>query len=348
MPDATHFPSPPTTPVALEERLSRPTPAVVDLMRSLPGDVIVLGAAGKMGPTLTRMLRRAADEAGTDRRIIAVSRFRSTDAKAAFHEHGIETITCDLLDRAALMELPDAPNVIHMAGMKFGATGQEPLTWAMNTWLPAVVCEKYRGSRIAAFSTGNVYGLTPATGSGSNEADVPAPVGEYAMSCLGRERMFEHFSQENGTPVSLIRLNYATDLRYGVLVDIALKVWRGEPVDVCMGHLNTIWQGDANALSILSLGRAASPAWIVNLTGPEKLAVREVAARFGELFGKPVTITGNEAPDALLSDASRCFETLGSPSVTAEQLIEWVAAWVSGGGDLLGKPTHFESRDGKF
>lgn len=340
--------SPPTTTAELEDRLSQPTPAVVEMMRRLPGDIIILGVAGKMGPTLARMARRAADQAGTPRRVIGVSRFRENGARAALEAHGVETISCDLLDAAAVAALPDAPNVVYMAGMKFGATGQESLTWAMNTWLPGIVCQRYARSRIAAFSTGNIYGLVPATSGGSQEEDEPRPVGEYAMSCLGRERMFEHFSLVQGTPVSLIRLNYATDLRYGVLVDVALKVWRGEPVDVRMGYLNTLWQADANALSLLSLEKAASPAWRFNLTGPTRLSVRELAARFGSLWGKEARVEGIEAPDALLSNASRCFTELGPVTLPEDTLIEWVAAWIQNGGGLLGKPTHFESRDGKF
>jgi len=235
-----------------------------------------------------------------------------------------------------------------MAGMKFGSTGQEPLTWAMNAWLPGLVCQKYPHSRIAAFSTGNVYGLVPVNGPGSRESDVPHPAGEYAMSCLGRERIFEHFALSQGTRVSLIRLNYACDLRYGVLVDVATKVWQEQPVDVCMGWFNTIWQRDANAQSLLSLERAASPAWKVNLAGPAKLSVRAVAERFGVLFGKQVRIEGSEAPDALLSDASLSHATLDGWTLNEDQLVEWVAHWISRGGPLLGKPTHFESRDGKF
>lgn len=332
----------------LEDRLSRPGDAAIELMRRLSGDIIVLGAAGKMGPSLSRMARRASDAAGARRRVIAVSRFREAGAEAFFHEHGIETTSCDLLDEAAVMSLPDAPNVIFMAGMKFGATGNEPLTWAMNTHLPSIVCKKFRGSRIAAFSTGNVYGLVPVKSGGSREDDPPSPAGEYAMSCLGRERMFQHFSQADGAAVSLIRLNYACDLRYGVLVDIASKVWRGEAVDVRMGWFNTIWQGDANALSLLSLAHAASPAWIVNLTGPELLSVREMAGRFAKRWSKPLKIEGTEASDALLSNASRCFASLGRPTVTADELFEMAAAWIETGGGLLGKATHFEARDGKF
>jgi len=339
---------PPANLDELEERLSRPTPDVIDLMRELPGDVIVLGAAGKMGPSLTRMAKRASDEAGTKRRVIAVSRFSTLGSAAAFEQHGIETIAVDLLAANAVAYLPHAPNVIYMAGMKFGATGQEPLTWAMNAWLPGLVCERYHRSRIAAFSTGNVYGLVPVEGGGSKEEDALNPAGEYAMSCLGRERIFQHFSLMRGTSVSLIRLNYACDLRYGVLVDVAQKVWSGQPVDVRMGYFNTIWQGDANALSLLSLGKAQSPAWTVNLTGTATLSVREVAKRFGEMFGKPVQIEGKEAPDALLSNPYRSFVELGIPFIRDEELIEWVASWVSSGGESLDKPTHFESRDGRF
>lgn len=339
---------PPRTNPELEESLSLPTPAVVAMMRRLAGDIIVLGVAGKMGPSLARMAKRASDEAGTSRRVIGVSRFRTPEARAELERHGVETIACDLLDESALAALPDAPNIVYMAGMKFGSTGQEPLTWAMNAWLPGIVCQKYRQSRIASFSTGNVYGLVPVSGSGSREDDAARPVGEYAQSCLGRERMFEYFAQTHGTKVALLRLNYACDLRYGVLVDIATKVWNGQPVDVCMGWFNTIWQGDANALSLLSLEQAASPAWKVNLAGRAKLSVRAAAERFGALFGKPARIEGEEAPDALMSDASRSFDTLDRLTVPEEQLLEWVASWVSRGGALLGKPTHFESRDGKF
>lgn len=332
----------------LEERLSRPTPAVIELMRQLPGDIIVLGAAGKMGPSLTRMAKRASDEAGTSRRVIAVSRFSTPGSAEEFQQHGIETIAVDLLAANAVAYLPHAPNVIYMAGMKFGSTGQEPTTWAMNAWLPGLVCERYHRSRIAAFSTGNVYGLVPVEHSGSREGDAPNPAGEYAMSCLGRERIFQHFSTTRGTPVSLIRLNYACDLRYGVLVDIAQKVWSGAPVDVRMGYFNTIWQGDANALSLLSLAKAQSPAWPVNLTGTTVLRVREVARRFGEIFGKPVQIEGEEAPDALLSNPYLSFVELGLPFIRDDELMDWVANWVARGGASLGKPTHFESRDGKF
>ncbi len=339
---------PPASLDELEERLSRPTPDVVELMRHLPGDFIILGAAGKMGPSLARMAKRASDEASTQRRIIAVSRFSTPGSAEAFQQHGIETIAVDLLDANAVAYLPHAPNVIYMAGMKFGSTGQEPMTWAMNAWLPGLVCERYHRSRIAAFSTGNVYGLVPVERGGSKEEDALHPAGEYAMSCLGRERLFQHFSQTRGTLVSLIRLNYACDLRYGVMVDIAKKVWNDEPVDVCMGYFNTIWQGDANALSLLSLAKAQSPAWTVNLTGTITLSVREVAKRFGELFGKPVQIEGKEAPDALLSNPYRSFVELGIPFIRDEELIEWVASWVSSGGESRGKPTHFESRDGRF
>lgn len=340
--------TPPLTLADLEDRLSEPTEAVVQMMQRVTGDILILGVAGKMGPSLAHMARRASDAAGTTRRIIGVSRFRDAAMRTDLEQHGIETITADLLDEKALSALPDAPNVIYMAGMKFGATGQEPLTWAMNTFLPGLVCQRFPRSRIAAFSTGNVYGLVPVNSGGSREGDTPQPAGEYAQSCLGRERLFEYHAQKNDTPVSLIRLNYACDLRYGVLVDIAQKVWRGEPVDVTMGHFNTIWQGDANALSLQFLEHAAAPAWKINLTGSAILRVRDVAEALAQKFGRPLMITGQEAPDALLSDSSLCRQLFAEPSLPESQLIDWVASWVQNGGPLLGKPTHFESRDGKF
>ena len=332
----------------LEDRLSEPTPEVVQALGRLEGDLIVLGVAGKMGPSLARMARRASDLAGTRRRIIGVARFSSAGLEAELQRHGIETIRCDLLDEQAVQRLPDAPNVLYLAGMKFGATGQESLTWAMNTHLPAIVCRKFARSRIVAFSTGNVYGLVPAASGGSVETDSPAPVGEYAMSCLGRERIFEHFSRTLGTPVALIRLNYACDLRYGVLVDLAQKVLAGSPVDLGMGWFNTLWQGDANAMTLRCFDHVASPPLTLNLTGPECLNVRETCERLGKLLGRQPVFTGTEAPTALLSNARRAFSLFGQPRVSADQLLAWVAAWLRQGGPTLNKPTHFEARDGRF
>jgi nucleoside-diphosphate-sugar epimerase len=332
----------------LEDRLSEPTEGAVETMRRLAGDLLLLGVAGKMGPSLARMARRASDLAGTKRRIIGVARFSAGGVEAELQQHGIETIRCDLLNEEAVQRLPDAPNVLYLAGMKFGATGQEALTWAMNTHLPAIVCRKFARSRIVAFSTGNVYGLLPVTGGGSLETDPPAPIGEYAMSCLGRERMFEHFSRALGTRVALLRLNYACDLRYGVLVDLAQKILVSAPVDLGMGWFNTIWQGDANAMTLRCLEHVASPPLVLNLTGPELLNVRECCEKLGRLMGCKPTFVGAESPTALLSNARHALGKVGPTRIPADQLIEWVAAWVRQGGQTLNKPTHFEARDGRF
>jgi nucleoside-diphosphate-sugar epimerase len=324
----------------LEFALSEPDENTVIALGALPGDILILGAGGKMGPTLARMARRASDAAGTNRRVLAVSRFSSPDLPRKLASWNIEPITCDLLDRAALAELPDAPNVVFMAGMKFGSTGQESLTWAMNTHLPALVADRFRGSRIAAFSTGNVYGLTPVSRAGSLETDELAPVGEYAMSCLGRERMFEHFSRTAGLKISIIRLNYATELRYGVLVDIAQRVFSGKPVSLSMGYLNAIWQADASAMSLQSLAHASSPPFYINVAGPEVLSVRKLAEDFAW--------QDEEAPDALLSNAQKSFRFFGRPRTSLEQMVSWIADWVAHGRESLAKPTHFEERAGKF
>ena len=332
----------------LEAALSRPPPWLIERMAELDGDMLVLGAAGKMGPTLTTMAKRASDEAGASRRIIAVSRFSRPTARAALEAVGVETIAGDLLDERFVASLPDAPLVVFMAGMKFGASGREARTWAMNAYVPALVSRRFTDSRIAVFSTGNVYGTTPVTSGGSREGDAVRPIGEYAMSCLGRERIFEHFSREHGTPVSIIRLNYACEMRYGVIVDLARKILAGEPIDLTMGYVNAIWQADANAMALGALAHAASPPFVVNLTGPERLRVREVARRLAEWMDKPVRFVGDEAPDALLSDASRAFELFGPPAVNAAPLIAWTANWIARGGQTLDKPTKFEIRDGRF
>jgi nucleoside-diphosphate-sugar epimerase len=320
---------------------------VVDAFARLEGDLIVLGVAGKMGPTLARMARRASNATGMKRRIIGVARF-SAGGEAALEEHGIETIRCDLLNDHEVARLPEAPNVLFLAGQKFGSDGNEAATWALNSYLPGVVCRRYAASRIVAFSTGNVYGLSPVKHGGSRESDRPNPVGEYAMSCLGRERVFEHFSRAAGTPVTLFRLNYACELRYGVLVDLARLVCAGETIDLGMGYFNVLWQGDANARALRALEHCASPPKLVNVTGPELLSVREVCEQFGRLMNRPVRFTGNEPDTALLSDARLGLSLWGQPRVSADRLIEWVADWVARGGRSLGKPTHFESRDGIF
>ena len=333
---------------ALEEALSRPTDAAVDTMRRLEGDVIVLGVGGKIGPSLARMARRASDAAGVPRRVIGVARFSSPELPRQLESQGIETIRCDLLDRCQFEALPDVPNVLYLAAMKFGATGQEGRTWAMNSYLPGMVAEKFCRSRIVSYSTGNVYPLTPVGGDGSRESDVPAPVGEYGMSALGRERIFQHFSDTRGIPVALLRLNYATELRYGVLVDVAQQVLSGLPVDVRMGYMNAIWQGDSNAMTLRAFDRVSVPPCVLNIVGPEKLSVRAVAAEFGRLLDRPVQVCGSESPDALLSDGRRGYELLGRPGVSSRQMMAWIAAWLTRGGATHGKPTHFQTRDGKF
>jgi nucleoside-diphosphate-sugar epimerase len=331
----------------LEAALSEPTPAVVETLRRLRGDVMLLGVGGKMGLSLARMARRASDAAGGSRRVMGVSRF-TAGGEAVFRAHGIETIRCDLLSEEQVARLPEAENVIFMTGKKFGSSDDMPATWAMNSYLPAIVCRRFRRSRIVAFSTGNVYGLTRVARGGSLESDEPEPVGEYAMSCLGRERMFEYFSRALHIPTALIRLNYACDLRYGVMVDLARRVWSGQPVDLTMGHFNTIWQGDANAWTLLAFEHVAVPPWIVNVTGPELLSVRAVCERFGRTMNKPVCFTWTESETALLSNAKRASERFRPPRVGADRLMEWVAHWVMRGGAHLGKPTHFESRLGRF
>lgn len=335
------------TETQLEDWLSEPTAEVIETLGRLPGDLVLLGVAGKMGPTLARMAKRANDAAGVRRRVIGVARF-SDGGQAALEAHGIETIRCDLLSEDEVARLPEAPNLIFMAGRKFGSTGDEPLTWAMNAYLPAIVCRKYRHSRIVAFSTGNVYGLsTPASG-GSRESDPVQPIGEYAMSCLARERLFAYFSRALNIPLAILRLNYACELRYGVLVDLAQRIARGEPIDLAMGYFNVIWQGDANAMTLRALDHVSTPPWVVNMTGPETLAVRDVCLRLGEVLGKPVRFSGSEAPEAWLSNASIGLAQLGPPRVSAAELTEQVADWIARGGRTLGKPTHFESRDGRF
>jgi len=341
LPDHDSLPDP-------DDLLSEPTPEVVDALGRLDGDLLVLGAGGKMGPTLSRMARRASDVAGRRRDVIAVSRFTSEDARERLESWGIRTIRCDLLDRAQVERLPRAPSVVFMAGRKFGSTGNEPLTWAMNTLVPANVCEVFRESRILAFSTGNVYGLSPVALGGSVEEDPFVASGDYAMSCVGRERVFEHYSNSFGIPTAIIRLNYACELRYGVLVDLGRRVWNEEPIDVSMGHFNVIWQGDASAMALRAIALAARPPFVLNLTGPEVLSVRAVSAELGRHFGKPVHFRRVEQPDAFLSNAEKALGLFGPPRVSAYELIRRVAEWIRSGGGDLGKPTHFEVRDGNF
>jgi len=332
----------------LEDLLSTPSPEEVAVFRKMEGDLLILGVGGKIGPSLARRACRAAHAAGVKKRIIGVEIHLNAAAERFLQEAGVKTLQGDLLDPDFLATVPEAQNVIFMAGRKFGSTGNESLTWAMNAYLPARVAERYRHSRIVAFSSGNVYPLMPVVSGGATEQTAPEPVGEYAQSVLARERMFEHFSKCHGTPVTLLRLNYAIDLRYGVLLDIGTKVFEGRSVDTTMGAVNVIWQGDASSVALRSFTLCQSPPAILNLTGPETLSVRAVAQRFGEFFGKEPVLEGREADTALLNNAARCHHLFGYPSVTADQMIEWTAHWIEMRGPTLSKPTHFETRDGKF
>lgn len=310
---------------------------------------MVLGAGGKMGPTLARMARRALDEIGqTQRRVIAVSRFSSADAARSLQQHGVETLACDLLDPVAVNALPLVPNVIFMAGHKFGTRDAPHFTWAMNALVPAYVAQQFKDSRIVVFSTGCVYPLMPANGRGAREGDPLTPPGEYANSCVGRERIFEHFARMHGTRMLMFRLCYAIDLRYGVLHDVAQKVAQGLPVDVTMGTANVIWQGDASARAIQCLAHASTPPLALNITGLERVSIRELAQRFGERLGRQPVIIGNESDAAWIWDAARSYELFGPPEVSLEEMIDATAHWISRGGSSLGKPTHFEVHDGQF
>jgi nucleoside-diphosphate-sugar epimerase len=333
---------------ALEEALSRPTPEVVEAMARLDGDLLILGVGGKMGPTLATMARRALFEGGLDVRVMGVARFSDPRVRDRLEDAGVEAIGADLMEDGALKGLPDAPNVIYMAGTKFGTTGQEARTWAVNAYLPGRIVQRFRESRIVAFSSGNVYPLAPVAAGGCTEATPPAPVGEYAQSVLGRERIFEHFARKHKVPSVLLRLNYAVEVRYGVLLDVARKVWIGEPIDLSMGHVNVIWQGDANAYALRALHLAEVPPLRLNVTGPETVSIRWLAGRFSELLDRSPVFVGTEGESALLSNAGLAFKLLSYPSVPLDRVIEWVAAWVIDGGPVLDKPTHFEVRDGRF
>ncbi len=309
----------------LEELLSRPTDEIVEQFKTLDGDIIFLGIAGKIGPSLAMMAKRACDQAKVKKRFIGVSRFRNREQKAQIESFGIETIQGDLLDRSFLESLPKVKNVIFLAGMKFGSEDNPSLTWAMNSYLPALIAEHFKNSRIVAYSTGCIYPLVPIVSGGSLEIDKPEPVGEYAQSCLGRERMFEYGSKKNNTPIAIIRLNYAVEPRYGVLVDIATKVKDNLPVDLSMGYFNVIWQGDANDMVLRSLEYATSPVRIFNITGEETLSVKVVAKTFGKFFGMKPIFVGEEAKTALLSNSGLATSLFGKPRVPIQKVIEWIA-----------------------
>ena len=340
--------SPINTVEELEYRLSEPTEEDVATISALKGDILILGAAGKMGPSLAKLARRSILRAGVKKRVIAVARFSDPRVHSELETVGIETITCDLLKPGSLASLPQVENVVFMAARKFGTSGSEHLTWAMNTFLPGLVAERYRSSQIVAFSTGNVYGLQPVAQGGAVESTPVAPAGEYAQSALGRERMFEYGSNQWGTPVVLLRLNYAVELRYGVLVDIALRVFNRQPVDLQMGYVNVIWQRDANSQCLRSLAHCQSPPLVLNITGPEKLSVRDIADEFGNRFGTRPSFNGKESDAAILSNASKATSLFGAPTVSPDQLMDWIANWIQKDGTLLNKPTHFEVQDGKF
>jgi nucleoside-diphosphate-sugar epimerase len=332
----------------LDDLLTHPGEALVEFIQTVSSPLLILGAGGKMGPTLSVLAKRAAQQACHPLEVVAVSRFGDASTRSWLEARGVDTISCDLLEPSAYNLLPDAENIIYLVGMKFGTNQNPARTWAYNTLIPANTARRYAKSRIVALSSGNVYSLVPVDSPGVDETFPLTPLGEYANSCVARERIFEHFSAQNGTPIALIRLNYALDLRYGVFRDLAETIWRQDPVDLCMGYVNCIWQGDANEMILRALGLAASPAEAFNLTGVEKLSIRALALRLGALMGKPVTFTGSEEPTALLSNPAKLLAVLGAPLTPLDAVLRWTAAWVMAGGRSLGKPTHFAVRTGEY
>lgn len=329
----------------LDDFLAIPTKGLIDDLAAIDGDILVLGAAGKMGPTLARLARNAAP----DKRIVGVARFTDEAVRTQLEEWGVETITADLLDEEQVRALPRLANVIFMAGMKFGASGNQPLTWAMNTHCPAIVASVFRNSRIVAFSTGNIYPLVEIRHQGAVEQTPPGPRGEYAQSCLGRERIFQYFSERHKTPGRLFRLNYAIDLRYGVLHDLALRLKSGQAIDVGpMGHVNVIWQGDANAQALRCLRHGTTPSSPINVSGPETLSVRWLAHELGRRMNIQPVIEGVEADSAWLTNSAYATRLFGYPTVPVSRMLDWVADWVARDMPSLNKPTKYEVRDGGF
>ncbi|WP_054954915.1 NAD-dependent epimerase/dehydratase family protein [Paenibacillus dakarensis] len=332
----------------LEAKLAEPSEQLIADLSSIEGDILILGVGGKMGPSLARLAANAVKKGGLNKRIIGVSRFSNEEARRELDEAGIETISCDLLNDEELQKLPHVDNVIYMAGNKFGTTGREHFTWAMNSYLPGRVAEKYKNSRIVVFSSGNVYPFSPVGSGGVNESVSPEPLGEYAQSCLGRERVFEYFSHQNKTPMTIYRLNYAIDMRYGVLLELAKSINEGRPIDLTMGHANIIWQGDANEMALRCLKHTSNPPEIINITGPETMSIRWAAQELAKRMDKEVQFTGVESETALLNNATKSHQLFGYPKVSLLQMIDWTAEWVMAGGDTWNKPTHFQERKGKF
>nr|WP_121273237.1 NAD-dependent epimerase/dehydratase family protein [Pedobacter schmidteae] len=332
----------------LEQELLKPSAQLIADMQRIEGDIMLLGVGGKMGPSMAKLARLAIDLAGIKKRVIGVSRFSDAATREELEAAGIETISADLLNEADLAALPDVPNIIYLAGTKFGTTGKEAFTWAMNAYLPGRVAERFKKSRIVAFSTGNVYPFTPVTSGGLSEEYAVAPVGEYGQSCLGRERIFQYFSEKNNTPTLIYRLNYAIDLRYGVLLEIAKSVNEGRPIDLTTGSVNVIWQGDANEIAIRALLHCSSPAKLLNVTGPETLSVKWLAEQFGLLMNKTPLFENEVQPTALLNNASEAHRLFGYPRVTIREMMEMTVSWLQGGGKISNKPTHFQERKGQF
>ena len=325
-----------------------PSEDLINDLAELEGDILILGAGGKMGPALARVAMQAINLSGVARRVIAVSRFSEPGLAEQLQSEGIETVAIDLLDDKEIQELPEVENVIYMAGQKFGTTGKEWLTWAMNVYLPGRVAEKFENSRIVVFSTGNVYPLSQVSGGGLTELASPNPVGEYAQSCLGRERMFQYAASKYQTPLFIFRLNYAVDVSYGVLLEIAKSVKSNKAIDLNMGHVNVIWQGDANEMALRALKHCRYPAKIVNITGPETISIKWIAQEFGRIFQQEPLFVGGEQPTALLSNAAESFRLFGYPKVTLKAMIELLAGWIDAGGKTKEKPTHFQEREGNF
>ena len=332
----------------LEAKLAEPSPELVRDLGSVPGDIVLLGVGGKMGPSLAKLAMNAIRQGGWNKRVIGVSRFSNAEARRELEDAGVETISCELLDDEALRALPNAENVIYMAGNKFGTKGRENFTWAMNAYLPGRVAEKYKESRIVVFSSGNIYPFQPVASGGASESVAPEPVGEYAQSTLGRERIFEYHSHKNGTPMVMFRLNYAIDMRYGVLLELAKAVNEGREIDLTMGFANVIWQGDANAMALRCLTQCSSPPNVINITGPETMSIRWAAGELAKRLGKEAKLVGAESETALLNNASKSHQLFGYPRVPLLQMIDWTAEWVRQGGATWNKPTHFQERKGNF